>query len=115
MRFNFMFGLFLVSIVVLAALLAGVLAPFDPIMDADLMSSELPPGAPHWMGTDAQGRDVLSRILYGARVSLLVDSVSVRDIPVVQGAVLVIVLWFLVINMLVDIAYALIDPRIKVA
>lgn len=47
--------------------------------------------------------------------SLLVDSVSVRDIPVVQGAVLVIVLWFLVINMLVDIAYALIDPRIKVA
>ena len=43
------------------------------------------------------------------------DSVSVRDIPVVQGAVLVIVLWFLVINMLVDIAYALIDPRIKVA
>ena len=47
--------------------------------------------------------------------SLLVDSVSVRDIPVVQGAVLVIVLWLLVINMLVDIAYALIDPRIKVA
>lgn len=46
--------------------------------------------------------------------SLLVDSVSVRDIPVVQGAVLVIVLWFLVINMIVDIAYALIDPRIKV-
>ncbi|MDT1064060.1 ABC transporter permease [Paracoccus sp. CPCC 101403] len=46
--------------------------------------------------------------------SLLVDSVSVRDIPVVQGAVLVIVLWFLVINMLVDVAYALIDPRIKV-
>lgn len=76
MRFNFMFGLFLVSIVVLAALLAGVLAPFDPIMDADLMSSELPPGAPHWMGTDAQGRDVLSRILYGARVSLLVGVVS---------------------------------------
>ncbi|MDN3712969.1 ABC transporter permease [Paracoccus cavernae] len=47
--------------------------------------------------------------------SLLVDSVAARDIPVVQGAVLVIVLWFLVINMLVDIAYALIDPRIKVS
>jgi ABC-type dipeptide/oligopeptide/nickel transport system permease component len=47
--------------------------------------------------------------------SLLVDSVSARDIPVVQGTVIVIVLWFLVINMLVDIAYAMIDPRIKVA
>lgn len=46
--------------------------------------------------------------------SLLVDSVATRDIPVVQGAVLVIVVWFLVINMLVDIAYAVIDPRIKV-
>lgn len=45
--------------------------------------------------------------------SLLVDSVSVRDIPVVQGTVLVIVLWFLIINMLVDVTYALIDPRIK--
>jgi peptide/nickel transport system permease protein len=46
--------------------------------------------------------------------SLLVDSVATRDIPVVQGTVIVIVLWFLVINMLVDIAYAVIDPRIKV-
>ena len=46
--------------------------------------------------------------------SLLVDSVATRDIPVVQGTVLIIVLWFLIINMLVDIAYAAIDPRIKV-
>lgn len=45
--------------------------------------------------------------------SLLVDSVSVRDIPVVQGSILVIVLWFLVINTFVDIIYAVIDPRIK--
>ena len=46
--------------------------------------------------------------------SLLVDSVAARDIPVVQGTVIVIVLWFLIINMLVDVAYAAIDPRIKV-
>lgn len=45
--------------------------------------------------------------------SLLVDSVAVRDIPAVQGTLLVIVLWFLLINMLVDIVYAAIDPRIK--
>jgi ABC-type dipeptide/oligopeptide/nickel transport system permease component len=45
--------------------------------------------------------------------SLLVDSVSIRDIPVVQGTILVIVLWFLLINTFVDIIYAAIDPRIK--
>jgi len=45
--------------------------------------------------------------------SLLIDSVSLRDIPVVQGAILVIVLWFLFINTIVDILYAVIDPRIS--
>lgn len=45
--------------------------------------------------------------------SLLVDSVALRDIPVVQGTILVIVLWFLIINTAVDILYAAIDPRIK--
>ena len=45
--------------------------------------------------------------------SLLVDSVFARDIPAVQGCILLIVLFFLVINTLVDIACAAIDPRIK--
>ena len=45
--------------------------------------------------------------------SLLVDSVTLRDIPVVQGAILLIVLSFLVINTLVDVLCAIIDPRIK--
>lgn len=45
--------------------------------------------------------------------SLLIDSVSLRDIPVVQGCILVIVLWFLTINTVVDILYAVIDPRIS--
>lgn len=45
--------------------------------------------------------------------SLLVDSVSLRDIPVVQGCILVIVLFFLLVNMLVDVLAAIIDPRIR--
>jgi peptide/nickel transport system permease protein len=45
--------------------------------------------------------------------SLLVDSVFQRDIPAVQGCILVIVLFFLIVNTLVDIACATIDPRIK--
>ena len=47
--------------------------------------------------------------------SLLVDSVSLRDIPVVQGAILVIVLFFLLVNTLVDVLCAMIDPRIQLA
>jgi ABC-type dipeptide/oligopeptide/nickel transport system permease component len=45
--------------------------------------------------------------------SLLVDSVSLRDIPVVQGCILLIVLFFLLVNIIVDVLCALIDPRIK--
>lgn len=45
--------------------------------------------------------------------SLLVDSVSLRDIPMVQGCILVIVLFFLLVNIVVDVLCALIDPRIK--
>ncbi|MDF2812101.1 MAG: transporter permease [Microvirga sp.] len=45
--------------------------------------------------------------------SLLVDSVTLRDIPVVQGAILLIVMFFLLVNTLVDVLCAIIDPRIK--
>jgi peptide/nickel transport system permease protein len=45
--------------------------------------------------------------------SLLVDSVSLRDIPVVQACILLLVLFFLIVNIIVDVLCALIDPRIK--
>lgn len=45
--------------------------------------------------------------------SLLIQSVGLRDIPVVQGCILVIVLFFLIVNTLVDVGYLLIDPRIR--
>ena len=60
----------------LLVIAAGVLAPWlahtDPVMDADLMNSQLPPGHDFWFGTDGQGRDIYSRVLYGARISLTV-------------------------------------------
>ena len=73
-------GLFLVGIVSLLALLAPVLAPYDPTainVAQDLSGIFQPPSMQHWMGTDALGRDVFSRMLYGARVSLWVGFVSV--------------------------------------
>lgn len=67
-------GSILVLGVLAAALLAPVLAPYDPArVPANLATQSLrPPGREHWLGTDLLGRDLLSRILYGARVSLLV-------------------------------------------
>jgi ABC-type dipeptide/oligopeptide/nickel transport system permease subunit len=72
----FQAGVGLVALVVLAALLAPWLAPFDPIT-GDLRNAYLlGPGGRYPLGTDAQGRDVLSRVLYGARLSLSVGLIS---------------------------------------
>ncbi|MBB4145634.1 ABC transporter permease [Rhizobium rhizoryzae] len=76
------FGMALVSILVLAAVFGPVLSTYAPDA-ADFMATLAPPSADHFLGTDDLGRDVLSRILSGARVSLLVGVISVG------GAVLV--------------------------
>lgn len=66
----------IVGAMALAALLAPWLAPFDPnALDVSILLQ--PPSATHWLGTDALGRDVLARMLFGARVSLFVGFVAV--------------------------------------
>lgn len=72
LRFNFAIGGLLCLVIISAAIFAPWLAHFDPVGDADLMNAELPPDATFWFGTDSQGRDIFSRVLYGARVSLTV-------------------------------------------
>ena len=64
-------GFTILTILSLAALLAPILAPYSPV-DTDLTVVRQPPQPGHLLGTDELGRDVLSRLLYGARVSLLV-------------------------------------------
>lgn len=69
-------GLVITCAVMLLALLAPQLAPYDPIHQ--FYGQELrPPSAQHLLGTDEFGRDILSRIIYGARVSLMVGLVAV--------------------------------------
>jgi peptide/nickel transport system permease protein len=75
-RKNLVIGGAVTLVVVLAAIFAPVLAPYDPIDDADLMHSEEPPSRAFLFGTDTQGRDILSRVIYGARVSLSVGLVT---------------------------------------
>jgi peptide/nickel transport system permease protein len=65
-------GLALTLVLVVCALGAPWLAPYDPAAQ-NLASRLAPPDRAHWMGTDELGRDIVSRILYGARVSMLVS------------------------------------------
>jgi peptide/nickel transport system permease protein len=65
------FGGSLIVVLVALSLLASVIAPYDPII-LNLGQRLKPPSAAHWFGTDAYGRDVLSRTLYGGRISLLI-------------------------------------------
>ena len=69
-------GLTIIVIFVLAALLAPVIAPYEALQ-RDAGQVFKPPSATHLMGTDRQSRDVFSRILFGAQISLLVGVVSV--------------------------------------
>ncbi|HTZ96471.1 MAG TPA: ABC transporter permease [Terriglobales bacterium] len=66
-------GVVLVVIFVLCALFAPWVAPQDPA-HIDLPSRLLPPSTTHWCGTDELGRDILSRLVYGSRISMLVGS-----------------------------------------
>ena len=66
-------GLVLVGLFVIFALFAPWIAPQSP-RAIDLPSRLQPPSAAHWFGTDELGRDILSRVIYGARISMLVGS-----------------------------------------
>lgn len=69
--------LFLAALALIAAF-APLLAPYDPTQQFDIVASRLqPPSLKHWFGTDAVARDVLSRVIYGARISLGISVLAV--------------------------------------
>lgn len=74
------FGLAVVILVTVAALTAPALAPYSPdeqMFDGlTLEGAPIPPDAKFWLGTDTLGRDLLSRLLYGARTSLIIGLVA---------------------------------------
>ena len=63
-------GLVVLSIFILMGIFAPLIAPYDPISDQNLSEKFAPPSAGHLLGQDELGRDILSRVIYGARLSL---------------------------------------------
>jgi ABC-type dipeptide/oligopeptide/nickel transport system permease subunit len=67
----YLIGFIIVVIIFITAIFAPLLAPYDPIQNHLPSRLQTPSGA-HWLGTDQLGRDVLSRIIYGTRISLII-------------------------------------------
>lgn len=75
-------GLFMILILIFIAIAAPIMTPYDPIAQ-DLSRRLQPPSAEHWLGTDNYGRDVYTRIIYGARTTLhIVMLVTVIVAPI---------------------------------
>ncbi|EWY37214.1 peptide ABC transporter permease [Skermanella stibiiresistens SB22] len=89
-----MIGLAVIILIVGAAVLAPVLAPFDPneqfFEGLTIEGAPLPPNATYWLGTDQLGRDLLSRLIFGARTSLVVG-VLANGAAVLVGTILGVV------------------------
>jgi peptide/nickel transport system permease protein len=69
-------GLLIVLVFIVCGVFAPLIAPYDPYK-TDLMNVLMPPSAENWFGTDELGRDLFSRIVYGARISLIEGVFSV--------------------------------------
>ena len=103
-------GGILFAFVLLAALFAGWLAPFDPV-DTDPVNALQPPSGEHWMGTDQLGRDVFSRVIHGARPSLIMGVVPMLISSIIGTAAGMIIGYYgkwadLMLSRFVDIALA---------
>jgi peptide/nickel transport system permease protein len=81
------FGLIIIVIFVLMAALSPLIASWDTVQQQDLIARLDSPDRTHWMGRDQLGRDVLTRIIYGARVSMLVG-ISVVSISSIIGVII---------------------------
>lgn len=73
-----MLGLVIFSIIALFSIFAGVLFDYDMVVIAQNIDNRLlPPGGEHLLGTDSYGRDILARVVYGARISLVIGIATV--------------------------------------
>ena len=93
-----LFGLIVIAAMTLAAILAPALAPYSPdeqFFDGlTLEGAPLPPNGHFWLGTDLLGRDLLSRLIFGARTSLIIGIVA-NGVAVLTGTLLGVIAGYL--------------------
>ncbi|MBE9604433.1 ABC transporter permease [Acetobacteraceae bacterium H6797] len=77
-------GAIICLVIALAAILAPWIAPYDPI-DQNIIDKLVGPSPEYWLGTDQFGRDILSRLLWGARISLIVSLGAIAIAMVIGG------------------------------
>lgn len=82
-----------VVLTAIAAIAAPWLAPYGPL-EPDYTAFRAGPGAEHWLGTDGSGRDILSRLLYGARISLQVAGSAVAIALLIGGSLGIVAGYF---------------------
>lgn len=81
-------GLIIIALFTAAAILAPWLAPYDPTVTPDItLLHPLPPSAAYWLGTDLLGRDFLSRLIHGARATLIIGVIA-NGIAVMIGTLI---------------------------
>ena len=85
-HFTAMLGGILMLLMTIVIAFAPVFSPYDPF-DQDLLNRLQPPSAEHWMGTDDLGRDMLTRVLYGGRISLSVGLLAM-GVSIVLGTLI---------------------------
>jgi peptide/nickel transport system permease protein len=98
------------ALIVMVAVAAPLLAPYDP-SQTDILAAAQGPSSQHWFGTDSVGRDIFSRVLYGARLSLLGPTLVVIIATTVGTALAIAAVWFggwfdRVLTRVFDIAFA---------
>ena len=86
-------GLAVFLIVCFGAVFAGMLSPHDPL-EQNVMARLKPPSTEHLLGTDYFGRDILSRILYGARISLIIGVASTLAAMVIGSLIGILAGWY---------------------
>jgi peptide/nickel transport system permease protein len=79
-------GAVIVLILLLTGIFANLLAPYD-IATTSVINRLAPPSAQHWLGTDQVGRDVLSRLIYGARISVIVG-LAATSLTILVGTII---------------------------